>query len=210
MADVTDSRTTGRTSGDGLTARVTGALSGAAFVVLILVGNTLYVEGGQQTLGLAIELLGFVAAACFIAYAAAASREATGWVPRLAVVGGVSMVAIKVGSLAPILAARQPGVTPEVAGALIELNSGGFVASWFPHGLFVVGVAAAGLVSCRLPRVVAWLGIGIGAACTAMVAMPGTEPLVVPYLLSLLWIIVASILLARGELRAGRAWTVGV
>jgi hypothetical protein len=50
----------------------------------------------------------------------------------------------------------------------------------------------------------------IGIATMAAITLSLSEPFVVPYLLSLLWLLTASVLLVRRELRGDRAWQVEV
>lgn len=195
-------------SGKGRLATAALPASGVAFVVLMLVGNTLAEEGGNPVLGVSLELLGLAALACFVAYIATLGAHRV-WARNLALVAGITTLAVKLASAAPYLAVERGVLGQEVAAGLIAINDAAFVVSWFPHGLLVIGLAIAALQAARLPRAVSWLGVVIGVGCMAAVAIPTAEPFVIPFLLSLLWIIAASILLARDELRgaASRAAT---
>jgi len=186
---------------------VTGALGGLAFVVLILVGNTLYEEGGQRALGTALEMLGFAAFACFLAYLASVLPP-RGWARWLAVTGGVLMLAVKVGTVAAAVAADNVTLSGDVDEGLRAVGDAGFVLSWLPHGLFVLGVSVAALAAHTLPRPLAWAGAVIGAGLILAGALPSAE-FVLPFLLSLLWTIAVSVVLARREAR-GADWTVEV
>jgi hypothetical protein len=189
---------------------VFGAASGAAYVVLVVVGNGLYTDWGSASLGYGLEMLGYAALACFIAYVASALRTRGSWASALAVVGGASALAVHFSGWAAVLASEHASVAAETAAALIQIDESAFVVSWLPHGLFVIGLAAAAMILGRLPRWLAWTGMVFGAAEIVTVAIAADEPFAVPYLLALLWIVVASVLLARGARRRDTAWSVEV
>jgi len=108
-----------------------GAVTGAAFVVLILVGNQLATAGSGQsahptgdqvlrdaahqvssasvTAGVALEVLGFATFIVFLGYLADVLRRAAGGrrgsiAAGTGIVSGAVMVAVKLGSAAPIMA----------------------------------------------------------------------------------------------------------
>jgi len=107
-----------------------GALSGAAFVLLVFVGSTMATgpgpqpdhPTGQQVLdnlhwlagsttaqvGGSLELLGFAAWVLFVGYLCTRVR-AGGWLASAALVGGAVSVAVKVGSAAPVFTAYLAG-----------------------------------------------------------------------------------------------------
>lgn len=199
MAAITERSAPSETIGKRRTGGVVGAASGAAFVALVLAGNSLAEEGGNATFGMALGLLGFVALACFVAYSA--TLRPGRWAGNLALVGGITTVAVKLGSAAPYLAAEHGDASPEVAAGLVAINDWAFTVSWLPHGLFVIGLALAALQAALLPRTVSWIGVVIGVGCVAAVVVATAASFVVPFLLSLLWIVVASALLVRRELR---------
>jgi hypothetical protein len=95
----------------------------------------------------------------------------TGWLSAGTLGGGLVTVAVQVGSLAPVFAAdaRAGVLTPELAWTLDDLGGGAFAASWFPQGIFLLGVAAAGLRTRALPAVLCWADGLIGRGC-----VPGT------------------------------------
>jgi hypothetical protein len=192
------------------TADVMGAAGGAVFVVLIMVGNGIAEDGGNKALGVPLELLGYAALACFVAYLATTLRSARMWTPVLVAVAGITTIAVRVGNGAEYLAAEYADVGEEIAASLIATNDAAFVVSWFPHGLFVVAVALAAMHAGRLHKAVGWTGVAIGAATMAAITLSNSEPFVVPFMLSLLWLLTASVLLVRGELRRDRAWHVEV
>jgi hypothetical protein len=192
------------------TARAVGAGGGAAFVVLILAGNGIAEDGGNPALGVPIELLGYTALACFVAYIATWLRSAHAWTPMLALVAGVASLAVKVGSGAEYLAAHYADVGDEAAAVLIATNDAAFVINWFPHGLFVAALALTAMHAGRVGPITGWAGVVIGAATMAAIPLSTGEPFVVPFLLSLLWLLIASALLVRGELRSDGTWQVEV
>src|SRR3712207_6087374 len=133
-----------------------GATSGVAWFVLIMVGNTLNTAGTTQALrptgeevladlqrttatqdvGLVLELLGFAVFAVFLGYLYRTLRraDAGSWLPAAALVGGVTMLAVKLGSAGPMFAAvlRKDEISPELARTLVDINSGAFWISWLP------------------------------------------------------------------------------
>jgi hypothetical protein len=189
---------------------VLGAASGAAYVVLVVVGNGLYTGGANESVAFGVEMLGYVALASFTAYVAAALRGSRPWAATLALFGGATMLAVKLSGWASVLAAKQSEVAADTAAALIQVDEMAFVLGWLPHGLFVIGLAAAGVIAGRLPRWLGWVGGVIGLTEILAVIAAAQEPVVIPYLLSLLWIIAASLLLAFRGRRQETPWAVEV
>jgi hypothetical protein len=197
------------TSGVGTpTTHRIGAISGVVYAVLVLAGNGLY-TGGSTQLGFVVEMVGYAALASFVAYVATTFRAGAAWPAMVALVGGTASLAVKLGGWAAARAAEQTEVT-ETAAALIAIDEAAWTIAWLPLGLFVVGLAAAALVTRRFHPAIAWTGIVIGSGCALAVAIPGDEPFAVPFLLSLLWIIIASIVLLRAEVRGEQGWSVEV
>lgn len=179
------------------------AATGAAFAVLVVVGNGIYTEGGSETVGYVVELLGYVALAVFLAWLATtfdAGRVAS----TLAVIGGSAMLAMKLTGWAAVTASQQAALAPDVAAGLIQVDELVFVLAWLPYGLFVVGLALAARQAGRLPRWMAWVGVALGVGSIAAVPVSSTEPFVLPWLLSLLWLVAASTLFVRGQRRLAR------
>jgi hypothetical protein len=202
---------TGETIGSGAGRILAGA--GAAFAILVVAGNSIFTGGGPETVGFALELLGYAALIGFVAWAAVSLRGGSAWAANLALLGGATMIGIKLGGWAAVWASRQEGVSGEVAAALIHVDEAAWVLAWMPYGLLIAGLSFAGLRAGRLPGVVAWLGIAVGLACVAAVPFSTGEPFVIPWLVSLLWLIVASIFLTirrapRPE--QGQDWAVEV
>jgi hypothetical protein len=72
----------------------------------------------------------------------------------------------------------------------------------------VLAFALAAVRSARLGTAIGWTGVVIGAATMAsIVAYRGDDLFPVPFLLSLLWLLVTSVVLVRAELRADRQST---
>jgi hypothetical protein len=199
-----------------------GALSGAAYVVLICIGNSWAAAGekshptGAQVLdqtnrmadrlsaqvGLGLELLGFVAFAFFVAWLHGHLRRAgADWLAGVWAVGGVMTLAIKVGSAGPmvVLFAERKSLDPELARILNLLNGASFVITFMSVGIMMLGAGLAGLASGALGRPTSWIAVVLGLAGCVLPILTrmdpyGTNPL--PFLLSLLWILVTSVRLA--------------
>jgi hypothetical protein len=205
-----------------------GLLTGAAWVVCILVGNSLtesgapegdgpaeslayfaLLRGGSHQVGLALELFGFCLMAVYVARLYAALRDAEGpasWLPGAALTGGLLTLAIKLGSAAFLVVGLTVTDLPgEQAALLLQLGDAAFLVSAMTSGILTLGVAASALVSGLLPRWLAALGLPIGALAVlgslAPSSLDGT-PGVPGFLLGLLWLGAISVLLA---VRSGRS-----
>ncbi len=198
-----------------------GALTGAAYVVLVLAGNTLSTDnspgpqdaqpGGQRDIdylhwlagsmsgqiGLTLELLGFAAFVLFIGYLSTRIR-AGGWLATAAVVGGAVSVAVKLASGAPMFAAYvlRDDISRKTARVLTNVNGVSFVLDWLPTGVFVACAAAAALASRTVGRVLGWGGVVVGAVTVAATAVTGVHVMganALPFLFCLLWILLVSV-----------------
>lgn len=203
-----------------------GALAGVAWVVLILVGNGMTESGaplddtpaasqayyqlqqtGSHRFAIALELLGFCLMIVFIARLYAVLREAEGrggWLSSLALAGGLTTVAIKLGSGAGMVIGLSVDDLPaEQAQLLLRLGDGAFLVSAMTSGVFVLGVAGSALVSGLLPKWLAVLGLPIGLLAVFGSLAPSSldgGPGVPGFLLGLLWLAAVSVLLAvRGD-----------
>jgi hypothetical protein len=196
-----------------------GALSGAAYVVLIIVGNSLAAAGedshptGAQvidqtnrmadstsaSIGFGLELLGFVAFAFFIAYLHGHLRKAgADWLAGVAAVGGVLTLAIKLGSAAPMvtLVAERKTIDPDLAKILNLLNGASFVITFISFGVMLLGAGLAGLASGGLGRITSWIAVGLGAVGIVLPELTKMDPYntnPIPFLLGLVWVLVVSI-----------------
>jgi hypothetical protein len=206
-----------------------GAASGVVWFLLIMVGNMMNTAGttdsvrptGQQILddlrrtsesttaavGLTLELLGFSALLIFTGYVYTVLRRAEGpgsWLPGTALVSGVTMLAIKLGSAGPIFAAllRKDEISPELVRTLIDINSGAFWISWLPFAVLVAATSATILRTGLVARPLGWVGLVVGVAGV----VPGVSLAVAmsdfgaaPFLLSAVWLaVVSGVLTIRG------------
>jgi hypothetical protein len=197
------------------------AASGAIYVVAVMVGNAIAtagqsnVESGQavladlqhrgtaQSVGLAMEILSFVALMVFLGFLYRALRRAErpdGWAAAAAFGVGLIATAVKLASAAPGLAAylRRDDLTPLLARTLDDLGGGAFVVSGYTFGIFVALAAGSAFGSLALPR---WLSISglvvgvltIAAGIAGALSPAGYVP--IPFLLCLAWILTTSIVL---------------
>jgi len=205
-----------------------GAVTGAAFVVLVMVGNEMVMAGsgqsahptGDQVLrdaahqassasvaaGTALEVLGFTAFLVFLGYLAEVlRRSAVGRRGSIAagtgIVAGAVMVAVKLGSAAPIMAlwADHSTISPQLALVLNDLGAVAFVISWLPSAIFVAAAAAALHRAGLVGRPTAYCGFVLGAAGLVLTIIGIQDPLSAnpqAFLLGLLWLLVVSVRLA--------------
>jgi hypothetical protein len=206
-----------------------GAASGVLWFLLIMVGNQLSTAGtsdsmrpsGEQiladlrrtsesataTIGFTVELLGFAALLVFLGYLSWVLRRGDGegsWLPGTALVAGITMSAIKLGSAGPIFAAmlRKDEISPELARTLVDINSGAFWISWLPFAVLVAATAGAALRTGLVARPLAWVGLAlgvIGVVPGVSVAVAMSQFGAAPFLLSAVWLAVLSgVLAVRG------------
>ncbi len=198
------------------------AATGPVFVILVLVGNSLTesVVKGDDTLvdlaaqatspvvraGLTLELLAFMAFSVFAAYLLdlLRRRAAFNTAGTVAVLAAVLVLAVKLGSAAPYLVAlsQHGSLTSQDAAVLVQINGAAFVLMWLPFALFV-GAAAVALhgaaVLGRFGEVTGMLLAGLGAAATLVGVTDPETAVPVPFLLSLVWMLVVGVKLAWGE-----------
>jgi hypothetical protein len=209
-----------------------GAASGMLWFLLIMVGNQISTTGtndsvrpsGEQiladlrrssesttaTVGFTMELLGFAALLVFLGYLFWVLRRGDGegsWLPGTALVAGITMIAIKLGSAGPIYAAvlRKDEISPELARTLVDINSGAFWISWLPFAVLVAATAGAALQTGLVARPLAWVGLAlgvIGVVPAVSVAVAMSDFGAAPFLLSAVWLAVLSgVLTVRGPRR---------
>jgi hypothetical protein len=201
------------------------AACGAAFVVLAVVGNDVLGRAGeapgagasaaevarfaaaqQATFDLAagVELLALAALAVFFAAIAARLRAASAEsAAAVILVAGGAMVAVKLASAPPMIAAVQgAGTLPdETVALLVRMNEIAFVTTWPLLGVVLLSVAAAWR-SGALPRVAAWAAAPIGFGLL-LVPLGGTvDANFLPMLLAMVWLLATSVAMV---LRAPRA-----
>jgi hypothetical protein len=197
-----------------------GALTGAAYVVLVIIGNGLSTNSpgphsdhptGLQDIadarwlagsasaqvGISLELISFAAWMLFVEYLFTRLRSA-GWLAGGALVAGVVSVALKLGSAAPMIVgfSLRDDISPESARVLTELNGAAFVVGWLPVGLMVACAAAAALRIGALGRVLGWAGVASGSVAvvtTAVLGLNAESGNALPFLLCLLWMLIVSL-----------------
>jgi hypothetical protein len=201
-----------------------GAACGAAYIVLILVGNQLSMGGDQdphptgsavlagfaatptttERIGFAMEVLGFVSFMFFLAWLVATLRARGGawsWLSGVAAVGGVVALAVKVSSFAPVLTgmADHRDLTPGLARVLMDMNGASFVVFTVPYAVFMIGASGAMLATGLVGRVLGWSGLVVGVAGVLVPLPTQLDPVdtnVLPWVLGMLWTLCAGIRLA--------------
>ena len=206
-----------------------GAATGAVFVALIMVGNQMASGGsaesahptGEQVLrdvahqassatytaGFVLEGLGFVAFIGFLGYLAEAlyrrvpRRGPVGIAAGAAIVSGAVMLAVKLGSVAPLgaLATDYGHISPQLAQVLNDMSGVAFVISWVPFAIFVAAAAAGLRRAALVGRPTAYSGLALGAAGLVLGIAGVHDPLganPLAFLLGLAWLLAVSVRLA--------------
>ncbi len=176
--------------------------------------NIQRVPGLANQLGIALELLGFIALMFFAGYLyrvlRSAERENGGWLAATVLVAAATDLGVKLGSGAALAAAyaHKAELTPEIARALVDLNNGAFVITGLTMAAFVLAASLSALGSRALPRALAWIGIVLGGLGLVTPILGVTDPTnynPLPYLVSLLWIAAVGLSRIVRETRAVRA-----
>ena len=185
-----------------------GAACGILYVVLIMVGNSI----GGSTSMVAIFLV-FLALTLFLFFLGslwAFLRRAegdSGWLSTTAFGGGLVAIAVKLVGDAPLLAARRAGegFDPQLAPALLDTYQASYWLHFFPLAVLLAAFAIVTIRSGGLPRWLGWAAAVISVALIAGAAVGSanldSEWAGFPFLLSMLWTLVTSIVLMR---RAGQ------
>lgn len=193
------------------------ALTGAAFVVAVLTGNSLTESvSGEGVLGdlgalaastaarsgLVVELVAFVLLLCFVGSLAGSVRRSAA--AGVMAVAGTAMVAVKLGSAAAVLAAlhTRDELDEVTATALVEENGAAFVLFWIPFGLFVAAAARVLGEAGHVGRVLGYAGLVLGTVGTVSGVLGAVWPsyaVPIPFLLSLIWVVAVSVRLAVGR-----------
>jgi hypothetical protein len=200
-------------------------VTGAAFVVLILVGNQMATAGSAQaarptgeqvlrdaahqvssasvTVGVVLEVLGFAAFLAFLGYLADVLRRTAGGrrgsiAAGAGIVSGAVMVAVKLGSAAPVVTlwVDHGHISPQLALVLNDLSGVAFVISWLPFSIFIAAVAAALHRAGLVGRPTAYSGLVLGAAGLVLSIISVHDPInanPLAFLLGLLWLLVVSV-----------------
>jgi hypothetical protein len=201
------------------------AVAGVAFLVLLLLGNSLSLSGVDELadptdaqlqaallqqstgavnqLGVTLELLAFVALALLVGRLSALLRHTAGWGTTVAV-AGATVLGVKLASASPLLVAMSSPLSlePALARVLVDLNDAAFVVSWLPMAV-VVGAAAWGARQAGLTgRVLTGTGLALAALglAAALLGVRDLDTAVpVPFLLSLLWLTALAVRLGRNR-----------
>jgi len=209
-----------------------GALSGAAYVVLIIVGNQ--ITSGSQTdphpsgrqdladfsrtptvaenIGFAMEVLGFLTFMFFIGWLVTSLRRRGGpaeWLAGVVGIAGATNLIVKLASVMPMMAGEMnhDKISPTTARVLADMNGAAFVVSFLPFGVFLLSAGLAILASGWMGRVAGWSAVVIGTAGVALPLASRLDPVntnPVPFMLGLLWVLVVGIRLGWRGPRAVR------
>lgn len=187
-----------------------GALAGAAYVVLSLVGNSIVsgvtfdADPTRFRVGAGLEWMGFALLTVFIAYLyKALSLHEDSWLPVVALIGGVATIAVKLSTSAAWLVTatvRVGELSSEMSQTLDDVGSVGFKMTFFTFGLFFVATSVSLLRSRLTSMWISLVGLVLGIANMATINLDfDSDSSVPPFLLSLLWMIVLSVALGRRE-----------
>jgi len=178
-----------------------GAVCGILYVVLILIGNSVY-ESGNEAIGLPVELIGMLLFIPFLGYLYSLLRRAEGedgWLSATAFGAGLVEFTIKLVSVIPVVAARPEGLNPQVHQVLENMGSSAYIITMLPLGVMMAAVAAIILKTHVMPL---WLGLLAALAAPACLVngMSFDADFGPAFLLFLLWIVLASaVLILRGR-----------
>src|SRR4051794_4121114 len=205
-----------------------GAGAGAAFVAVLFAGNAMATSGqsasmhptGKEilrdatyaaasttaTVGFMLEVSAFLLFFVFLGFLANLLRRYraehdVGVASATAVVAGAVMLAIKLGSVSPVVALYldRDRLSPEVAQVLSDINGAAFLISWLPFALFV-GCAALALQGIgHIGRPTTYIGLAAGVAGVALGVWGLVDPVAaspLAFLVGMLWLMTVSIRLA--------------
>jgi hypothetical protein len=178
-----------------------GAVCGILYVVLIMVGNSMY-ESGNETMGLPVELIGMLLFIPFLGYLYSLLRRAEGedgWLSATAFGAGLVEFTVKLVSVIPAFAARTEGLSPQVRQALENMGNFAYIITMLPVGVMMAAAAAVILKTRVLPL---WLGLLAALAAIACLVngMFFGADFGPAFLLFLLWIVlVSAVLTLRGR-----------
>jgi hypothetical protein len=216
---MTDSKTTPWSGWDRA-----GALCGAAYIVMINVGNTIQTGGSSdahpsgaadlagfgvhpslaQSIGFVLEFTGMLSFLVFLGWFAWFLRSRGGPAPWLGSVAGLAggvTIAVKLASVMPMGAGDldHAVLTQALARVLVDMNGTAFVVTLLPFGVFLLVAGLAILSSRALGRIAGWTAVVIGAAGVVLTLATGVDPVstnVLPFILGMLWVLVVSVRLA--------------
>lgn len=180
-----------------------GAVCGILYVVLILVGNSVY-ESGNETVGLPMELAGMILFVPFLGYLWSVLRQAEGdggWLSATAFGAGLMGITIKFASIAPVLAVNNMEEGTPLYRSMELMNGASFNLSMFPFAVLAAAVAILTLKTRALPAWIGWIGT-VTVPALLVNAMFFYAEFIPAFLLFLLWVILLSAVLTW---RAGSA-----
>lgn len=189
-----------------------GAAAGAAYVVLSLIGNSIVsgvtfdADPATFRVGAGLEWVGFALFAAFVAHLYTdLSRHDDSWLPTAALIGGIATIAVKLSTSAAWLVTatmRVGELSTEMDQTLDDIGGVGFKMTFFTFGLLLIAASASLLRSRLTARWIGWTGLVLGTADMATVNLDFDSDIsVLPFLLSLLWLIVLSIVLVVRQSR---------
>ena len=182
-----------------------GAACGIVYVVLLLGGPS--IGGPNIQIAFLMEILAFLFFLFFLGNLWSTLRGAeggSGWLSATAFGGGLMSVTIKVGSAAPILAARyraSDGLDPLLARTLQDINNASFYLSFFPLAVLLAAFSIVVIRSGALPKWLGWIAAAVGLAFIVG-GMSGSADLQpewagLPMILFMFWVIAVSVVLMR-------------
>jgi hypothetical protein len=216
----------GERSRTGSLLRQVGAACGAAYVVLVILGNDVLGSAGaapgldapaadyaryladaatiRTYVGVYLEL---IALSCFLVFAAvlwSVLRRAEGdpgWLATTGFGAALVMLAIKFASGGPYIAAlyrADEGVSPELMRMMVDINGAMFVLTWFPLAILLASTGIVVIQTGVLPRWLGWSAAVLAGGLLVGAALIATvEFAFIPAGLTLIWILAASIVLTR-------------
>ena len=201
-----------------------GAGCGAAYVLLVIVGNQIAggsgtdphpsgakdladfsaTPGASMTIGFSLELISFLILVFFLAWFVSALRARGGaatWLAGAAALAGGVTLAVKMGSMAPMAVGflDHSELAATTARLLVDINMAAFVITFVTFGTFLVASGLAILASGFLGRFAGWAAVVIGVLAVLLSLVTRMDPAntnPMPFLAGLLWVLVNSIVLA--------------
>lgn len=147
--------------------------------------------------GLTLELVGFAALVVLFAWLVAYLFERTPVASVATGIAGSAMLAVKVGSAAPVMTVYSipESLDPSTAEAFIWMNGQSFVISGFLMSLAFL-TAGLGLLATEFPRWLSWWatvagGLGVVAGFVGIASPENYVP--IPFLLTLVWMIAVAL-----------------
>lgn len=195
------------------------AFSGAAYVLLAVVGSVLVGEAASQAespgqlildeqqriaqnpwggAAFAVVVIAQLALIMFVGHVYSRLRDA-GWLAATALVGGITAIMANLLSMSIVIAlfVLRANISPELARALSDVDGASHLVQLLPLGVFALFASAAALTTRALGRVLSWAGIITGALSIIILAangIPANEDFFVwPFLLVVLWTAVVSL-----------------